>query len=1001
MSEVNLSLERAMFSDTTRTTQSQSQSHSAAASALRESESIPLHTAILPQSSPLPIPSPAKLSGAGASPCPIPPCTPEGKPRRPRRPSRTSSIESVQVSEEQRQMLLWTFFASVIPTDLDTLQKEFVRHAEYTCALTRSQLTNFSAFQSLAYCLRDRLIERWKDTETFFSQNDVKQINYMSLEYLMGRSLQNCLTNLKLRKKYSQALLHLGVHLEDLYDQEMDAGLGNGGLGRLAACFLDSLATCDFPGWGYGLRYTYGMFHQSFDPKTGEQVETPDYWLNFGNPWEIQRLDVTYPVRFGGSLREIARSGTGAADYPCRCSWEGGDFAIAVAYDFPVPGYSTFNCLNLRLWSSKPSSEFDLSSFNLGDYFKAIENKQMCENITNVLYPNDNTSMGKALRLKQQHLFVAATLADVLTRFKKRCKPLTELPAYVAIQLNDTHPSLAICEMMRILFDCEGLSWVESWNLTNKIFSYTNHTVLPEALERWPVHMMQKTLPRHMKLVYDINHFFLRYVETVWPDNVEALGKMSIIEENPRMVRMANLALIGSHAINGVAQIHTGLLKDSVFAEFHRLWPQKFFNITNGVTPRRWLLLANPPLAEFISTTLDTRDWLTDMSLLKDLELFAEDEDFCNQWLEIKQWAKKRVAKYLTEHFGIPVDPNALFDVQAKRVHEYKRQLMNVYGIIQRWDWIKSLSVEERARQVVPRVVMICGKAAPGYHTAKLILRLANKVAAVVNKDRDTLDYLKVFVVPNYCVSLAELIMPAADISQHISTAGMEASGTGNMKFALNGGLILGTLDGANIEIRDEIGHENMFVFGALAQQVKDLRLEQISKPCTQDSPALRKVYEHIVSRSSFGESPVFEELVHGTTPPNDHYLITHDFDGYLEANRQVDALFKNKKAWASKSILSTARMGYFSSDRSIKEYASLIWNLSPCRRAGPVRVSLERLATSSAASPTTPTTAPIPIPIPVPTTPMSPMTPPTPPTPMKLHDSETTPRSQSLPSNE
>jgi starch phosphorylase len=715
--------------------------------------------------------------------------------------------------------LLWAVLASYLPSDEKSIQKLFVQHVEYSMAQTRSDLENnqHSSFQALAYSARDRLIERWKDTEIYFNQQDVKRVNYLSLEFLLGRSLQNAMSNLNLEENFSRALKNLGVKMEELVDQESDAALGNGGLGRLAACFLDSLATMNYPAWGYGIRYTYGMFHQEI--KDGYQVEFPDYWLTYGNPWEIERLDVQYPVRFYGHVVEKTD-----ARGNVRYGWEGGETIMAVAYDMPIPGYNTYNTINLRLWSSKPSKEFDLFHFNQGDYFRAIEEKQRSETITSVLYPNDNTSVGKELRLKQQFFFVSASLRDILKRFKALGHPLTNLPDKISIQLNDTHPTLSIVEMMRLLLDEEGLDWETAWSISNRVHSYTNHTVLPEALEHWKISLMENLLPRHMKLVYDINFRFLKEVEKKWPGDVEKLARLSLIQEGPeKAVRMAHLAIIGSHKVNGVAELHSELLKSKVFPDFFELYPGKFLNVTNGVTPRRWLHQANPGLSSLITQALKTDDWKSNLGLVKGLEKFADDEKFQRKWLSVKRKNKQRVADYVKEKFGVTIYPEALFDIQIKRFHEYKRQLLNILGVMYRYRQIKGMSDEEKS-DVVPRVIIFGGKAAPGYYMAKLIIKLINNVGEVINNDPDIGDLLKIVFVPNYCVSLAELLIPASDISQHISTAGMEASGTSNMKFTMNGGLILGTLDGANIEIKEEVGDDNIFIFGALASEVEKKR---------------------------------------------------------------------------------------------------------------------------------------------------------------------------------
>jgi len=841
-------------------------------------------------------------------------------------------------SAEQKISLLWALLASYLPDDVRSIQSSFVHHVEYTLAMTRSSMNQFGAFQALAFSVRDRLIERWKDTQIYFHQRNVKRVNYLSLEFLLGRSLQNAIVNLGLQDNYHQALRSLGLKLEDLYDEEADAGLGNGGLGRLAACFLDSLATMDYPAWGYGLRYTYGMFYQKI--KDGDQHELPDYWLSFGSPWEVERLDIKYPVQFGGELKETVDS------YGNRkCSWVGGETVLAVAYDYPIPGYNTYNTLNIRLWSSKPSKEFDLDHFNKGDYFKAIEDKQRCENITNVLYPNDNTMEGKELRLKQQYFFVAATLKDIMRRFKKRTRPLNEFPAANAIQLNDTHPTLGVVELMRLLLDEEGLPWVQAWDIVHKTFSYTNHTVLPEALEKWSVGLMQHLLPRHLKIIFDINLHFLSLVEKNWPGDVDRLRRMSIIEEGDnRMVRMAHLAIVGSHAVNGVAEIHSNIVKNKIFVDFYELWPHKFQNKTNGVTPRRWLHQANEPLSMVITKWLRSEQWLTNLDHIAALKKMADELALQREWAIVKRQNKERLARYVQKELGIKLNVDALFDVHVKRFHEYKRQLLNALGVIYRYRMIKQMTGEER-KAVVKKVIFFGGKAAPGYLMAKSIIKLINCIADVVNNDREIGDLMKVVFIPNYCVSLAEIIVPSSDISQHISTAGMEASGTSNMKFTMNGGMILGTLDGANIEILEQVGEANMFIFGAKAEEIDDIR-KGIKENKIKIDPRFNEVLA-MIQAGTFGEPKLFNHIIDSLLHGNDYYLLGYDFPSYLEAQERVDKAFTDKRKWAKMSILCTASMGKFSSDRTIKEYAEQIWGIQPCRRPGPVPISIERLSSS------------------------------------------------------
>ncbi|EGC38896.1 glycogen phosphorylase 2 [Dictyostelium purpureum] len=833
--------------------------------------------------------------------------------------------------KEKERALLWAFLASYLPEDKSTLQREFVRHCEYTLAQTKSEATDFSAFQALSSCTRDRLIERWKDTKLFFKQKNVKQVNYMSLEFLLGRSLQNSLSALGLVGKYADALMDLGFKLEDLYDEERDAGLGNGGLGRLAACFMDSLATCNYPGYGYGLRYKFGMFYQTI--VDGEQIELPDYWLNYGSPWEIERLDVSYPINFYGKVVEVEENGKK------KMKWEQGEQMLAVAYDYPIPGFKTYNTVAIRLWSSKPSDEFNLESFNKGDYLGAIEDKEKSENITNVLYPNDNTMQGKELRLKQQYLFVSATIQDIISQFKETGKPFKEFSNFHAIQLNDTHPTLGIPELMRILIDEEDLSWDEAWDITQKTFSYTNHTVLPEALEKWSVSMVEHLLPRHIQIIYEINERFLKLVDQKWPGDVEKRRTLSIIDESHgKNIKMASLAIVGSHTINGVAYLHSELVKHDVFPLFYEMWPKKFQNKTNGVTPRRWIQQANPDLSELITRSLNSDRWLVNLDIIKELRHLADNSSFQKEWMEIKRMNKIRLAEYIERVCETKVNVDVLFDVHVKRFHEYKRQLLNILGCINRY-----LDIKE-GKKVAPRVVIFGGKAAPGYYMAKLFIKLINSVASVVNNDPKVGDLLKIVFIPNYCVSNAEIIIPASDISQHISTAGTEASGTSNMKFSMNGGLIIGTLDGANIEIRDAIGHENMYIFGARSEEVNGIKKKIHDGKFTPD-PRWERVLLAI-KEDMFGPHQQFQDIINSVSAGNDHYIVSYDFASYLDIQNSIDADYKDKAKWAKKSIMASVGCGTFSSDRTIREYAENIWNIEEWKRPGPVNVSHEEAKT-------------------------------------------------------
>ncbi|KAJ3020905.1 UNVERIFIED_CONTAM: Non-essential glycogen phosphorylase [Siphonaria sp. JEL0065] len=825
-------------------------------------------------------------------------------------------------SADEKVLERWTAMTLEELNDEDSVARSFCRHATKTLARGSFNMDNFAAYFASAHSVRDRLLDHWNATQNYHSAKNPKRVYYMSLEFLLGRTLDNAMLNLSVKKSFNNALSGLGFRLEDLIEEEMDAALGNGGLGRLAACFMDSLATLDYPAWGYGIRYQYGIFQQRI--MDGYQTEFPDYWLNFGNPWEIERLDVCYEIRFRGHVNKITDA-SGRARYV----WEGGEKVLAIAYDNPIPGFETKNCINIRLWSSKPTKEFDFASFNDGNYDKSVEEQKAAENITAVLYPNDNHMVGKTLRLKQQYFFVSATLQDVIRRFKKSNLSWNQFPNQVSIQLNDTHPTLGIAELQRILVDEEGLLWDEAWDIVTKTYSFTNHTVLPEALEKWSVPLMQDLLPRLMMIIFDINLFFLQKVERVFPGDRERLRRMSIVEEGqPQFIRMAFLAVVGSHTVNGVAALHSELVKSMLFQDFVEYFgDSRFTNVTNGVTPRRWLHQANPRLSDLIAQKLGNDSFLKNLSELQKLKKFATDTTFQKQWMEIKYRNKVRLAQHIQIHCGVEVSPDALFDIQCKRFHEYKRQFMNILGVIHRYKKLKEMSKEELSKQV-KKVVIFAGKSAPGYYIAKLIIKLINNAATVLNEDPQTSEYLKLVFIPNYNVSLAEIIVPASDISQHISTAGTEASGTSNMKFVLNGGLIIGTVDGANIEIGEEVGEENIWLFGTLTPDVEDVRHAQRYRPTVLD-PALDIVIKSI-QNGEFGEPSIFEPLISTLTFGHDYYIISKDFHAYLETLATIDTAYKDKSAWAKRSINAAASMGKFSSDRSIQDYATNIWNIKP-----------------------------------------------------------------------
>ncbi len=827
-----------------------------------------------------------------------------------------------------------------LPGDVKSLEASFVRHVELSLARRRENCDSQAAFHALAMSVRDQLLERWKATQEHFFEKDCKRVAYLSMEFLMGRSLQNAIYNLGLRDNYAEAMRNLGFRLEDLADEENDAGLGNGGLGRLASCFLDSLATLDLPAWGYGLRYTYGMFHQEI--QRNEQIEFPDFWLVAGNPWELERMDVCFPVKFNGRVEDAPDGGR---------TWVDTDDVVAMAYDTPIPGYDTFNALNIRLWSAKPSMEFDLEHFNKGNFFESVKDRQSAEQITQVLYPNDNTPEGKELRLKQQYFFVSATLQDLLRRFRRRQRPIEELPTKLAIQLNDTHPTLALVELMRYLLDYEKLAFDVAWKITTATCAYTNHTVLPEALEKWDVPLLERLLPRHMEIIYQINYQWLQLVGEHFPGDMDKVRSMSIIEEGyPKRVRMASLAIVCCHAVNGVAKIHSSILVNVVFKDFYSMFPNKFQNKTNGVTPRRWVQQANPDLAMLISTTLGTKVWLSDWELLRGLEKFVDDTRFQSLVSSCKMLAKEKLAAYVLKTLGIRVPTTMLFDVHVKRIHEYKRQLLNVLYTIHRYTVIKAMSPEERKAQVVPRCVFFGGKAAPGYFMAKRIIKLISVVSSVVNADPDVSPYLLVVFVPNYCVSLAEVLVPATDVSQHISTAGMEASGTSNMKFAMNGALMLATLDGANVEIRDAIGNANVFIFGTRAEQVEEMRHNMRLEKIPMD-PRLADVLK-LLRGTTFGDPKDWVPVIDSVSRGNDYYLVNADFPLYCAAQEEVSSSYKDHRGWVRKCIFSIARSGIFSSDRTILQYAKEIWDIQPARRAGPTHVSVAEMSSKGLVPP-------------------------------------------------
>ena len=804
-----------------------------------------------------------------------------------------------------------------ICSDNVAIRHDVVERVTYLVGKNPATATSRDWFNATAYVLRDHMVDQWMRTTQNYYQEDVKRVYYFSLEFLMGRTLMNSMLNLNIDEATRSALTGLGLELEEIRSMEYDAGLGNGGLGRLAACFLDSMATLNLPGFGYGIRYEYGMFMQTIED--GRQVEHPDNWLRYGNPWEFPRAEVLYPVSFNGRVVEYFN------DHGVCChSWTDCDDVMAMAFDTPIPGYGTSTVNKIRLWSAKSTRDFDLGMFNAGNYIKAVESKNETENISKVLYPNDTTSMGKELRLKQQYFFVCASLLDVLNRHKKQNKALHELPDKVAIQLNDTHPSIAIPELMRVLIDLHHMEWNKAWDISVRIFSYTNHTLMPEALETWPVAMFEKILPRHMQIIYEINHRFLKDVMHQHPGDTDLLSRMSIIDESGgKRIRMAYLAVVGSHKVNGVAQIHSDLMKQTIFADFDRYFPGKFVNMTNGITPRRWLNQANPLLAKLISVNIGC-EWIKDLNKLRQLIPLADDENFCAEFKKIKRLNKQRFADFMQSHHKITLNVDSLFDIQIKRIHEYKRQLLNLLHVVSRYNQIR----HQPNADYVPRTVIFGGKAAPGYTMAKLIIKLINDVADIVNNDPLVGDRLKLFFVPNYNVSSAEIIIPAADLSEQISTAGTEASGTGNMKLALNGALTIGTLDGANVEIREEVGDENIFIFGLTADEVASMKQNGYNPlDYYNANPELREVLDMIGSGFfSLDDPDRFKPIVDALLHHGDHYLLLADYASYIACQKKVDDAYRNQQEWVKKSILNVANMGKFSSDRTIMQYAEKIW---------------------------------------------------------------------------
>ncbi|VAI22114.1 unnamed protein product [Triticum turgidum subsp. durum] len=931
----------------------------------------------------------------------------------PRRGRRGFVVRSVASDREVRGPAPTEEELSAVLTSIDSsaIASNIQHHADFTPLFSPEHSSPLKAYHATAKSVFDSLILNWNATYDYYNKVNAKQAYYLSMEFLQGRALTNAIGNLELTGQYAEALKQLGQNLEDVASQEPDPALGNGGLGRLASCFLDSMATLNYPAWGYGLRYRYGLFKQIIT-KDGQE-EVAENWLEMGNPWEIVRNDVSYPLKFYGKVVE----GTDG-----RKHWIGGENIKAVAHDVPIPGYKTKTTNNLRLWSTTvPSQNFDLGAFNAGDHVKANEAHLNAEKICHVLYPGDESSEGKILRLKQQYTLCSASLQDIISRFESRAGDSLnweDFPSKVAVQMNDTHPTLCIPELMRILMDVKGLSWNESWSITERTVAYTNHTVLPEALEKWSLDIMQKLLPRHVEIIERIDEELMNTIVSKYGtadisllkqklkdmrilDNVdlpasvaklfikpkEKKGKLLVEslesiaeadekteseeEENilsettekkgesdseeapdaekedpeyeldpftkydpqlPRVVRMANLCVVGGHSVNGVAEIHSEIVKQDVFNSFYEMWPTKFQNKTNGVTPRRWIRFCNPELSTIISKWIGSDDWILNTDKLAGLKKFADDEDLQSEWRTAKRNNKMKVVSLIRDKTGYVVSPDAMFDVQVKRIHEYKRQLLNILGIVYRYKKMKEMSAKDRIKSFVPRVCIFGGKAFATYVQAKRIVKFITDVAATVNYDPDIGDLLKVVFVPDYNVSVAETLIPASELSQHISTAGMEASGTSNMKFAMNGCILIGTLDGANVEIREEVGEENFFLFGAHAPEIAGLRQERAEGKFVPD-PRFEEVKEYV--RSGIFGTGNYDELM-GSLEGNegygraDYFLVGKDFPSYIECQEKVDEAYRDQKLWTRMSILNTAGSPKFSSDRTIHEYAKDIWGISP-----------------------------------------------------------------------
>jgi len=808
-----------------------------------------------------------------------------------------------------------------VPPDTPPVFKRGLEHLLYTRGKHWDGSTQYDRFVSLAMAVRDAAFERMLATQGTYEKNNVKRVYYLSLEFLTGKMLRRNMINLGLYEGCRAFVEKMGGSLDRVFEAEPEPGLGNGGLGRLAACYMESAATLGLPVYGYSIRYECGIFEQNF--QGGRQVEQPEYWLRFGSPWEVMRPDLITEVRLFGRIEH--RQDKNGRYSP---QWTDAQVVLGLPFDYPIIGYGNNTVNILRLWSARASACLNLETFNRGGYIEAVRERILSETISKVLYPADQTIQGQALRLIQQYFFTACTLADVLRRFDRRNDDISRLPDKAAVQLNDTHPSIAVPELMRLLVDERGLPWEQAWEITTAVFAYTNHTLLPEALEIWPVALLGRILPRHLEIIYEINRRFLEQVGRTYPGNEKKKRTLSLVQENdPKSIRMAHLAIVGSHTVNGVAELHGHLLRERVVPDFAELWPEKFTHVTNGITPRRWLLSCNRELATAVTRRIGD-GWVTDLDELEKLAPFADDPEFKEEFRSIRKHNKDRLVSWIRDRMGVTVSTDALYDTQVKRLHEYKRQLLNILHVVMLYHEI----IDNPGSDRIPRLVLFGAKAAPSYHRAKLIIKLINDVASVVNNDDRVGDRLKVLFLPNYCVSLAEIIIPASDLSEQISTAGMEASGTGNMKFALNGALTIGTLDGANIEIRECVGGENFFLFGLTAEEVKRRREEGYNPRDIYDShEAVRRAVDAVADGGFNLEEPyLFREVRDWLLQEGDQYMLLADIEPYIDAQQRVEALWKDPGAWTKASVLNMARVGKFSSDRSIREYAERIWKAKP-----------------------------------------------------------------------